>query len=594
MKKTLLSLFLTLILAISIIPLGVAAITQGDIDVDMGDITKPADPYASKIIDFETPYTYENGTLVRMEQLTTGGVDNSGSLHVFKRTDGEGSVTFLNWTNVVRDKNDPIFVTTVEPNSKYFVTIDVMITENMDTETPLILYYDNYNHAQFSVDYSTVETGKWITYKGVFVTGADQTQIGTTFNAGNKHPEMYFDNFTITKQKKRYEGPQTDVLIDFENKDEYTIEQYDRTSIEETIGHTGETTNAWFSKGGTYEYATFINWNGLTSGTDDVFCIPVEPNSFYTVSMWLKVDKGSTSSYGTKNFDLFYHYEGYGTLKAISQFETIRINDVLGQGWIRYEKTFMTRADQTLIKITLNADKFHPDYWIDDITVKKQSTGYVTDTNLSYSENLYNLLGDGGYDFSGTVSEKTVFALSTQATKYTFGANLSGKGTVTLAFDEARTQLIKSIPVTVEDSRTGFEILADLSGKVYVILEPDAGEKITYKDMTLFNTLAFVIGTPMGYETNPADEMPNETQLVLVDQTASDYVHFGENSENSSAETDEDAGDLDSSEETDEEKDDGDSPETGDTFGYILAIIYTLVPVAVMTLATFIKKKRFN
>ncbi len=559
-------------------------------------------PVESKIIDFEKQYDYDSTTL-NMEQLTTGGVDNSGSLHIKSRNDTSGSQTFLNWTSIATNKNDPTFVSTVLPDSQYLVSVKIKFTEQRVSDDYLALFFDYYSDTRQNITYNNVEVGEWVTYKKVVTTGSDQTKMAFTFRAGLNHPEFYVDNVTITKKEPTYSGPQTDVLIDFEDTDKYIFEQPERMYIDSTTGHTGEETNALLFEGGSYSTATFINWTGITNCNDDIFCIPVEPNSYYNISMWVKVEDDDTN-YGRTYLDLFYNYEGYGDTFIMGTNYRSLIGDLKGD-WVKYEASVITRADQDYIRITVNATKFHPNIWVDDITLQKQLPGYVADTEASYTEDYCNIVLNSGYQRNGTVTEKTVYEFENRANiKHTFGGTFTGNGTVTLAFDKEGTNVIKKISVTSKTQRTGFDYITDASStKVYIIFEPAAGSSIAYTQLDLFETYAVSLGYNKGYSIDPALTKANEYNAVVVDQTAADYVPFEESeaAENGDVSDSSDSVEGGSSEdgtgssgESDSDYYDGDSPETGDTFGYILAIIFTLVPVAVMTLATFIKKKRFN
>lgn len=498
-----------------------------DVDIDIGEMIDnntewDSEPQRIRTIDFEKPYLI-NSDYNNIVQQTSGGIDNSGCLRVLPRAEGEegNAVTFLNYRSIVVDKNDPTFRTAVKPDTTYNVSVKVKfgeIPENITSK--LIIYYDYYGEprAQSNIFYNSVKSGEWITYNFNFKTGTAQDVIAFAFNAGTSHPEILFDDIIIKEMTPNYDGPQSNVIIDFENTEIYSFEQNDRMGIDQTTGPNGSKTNALHVYKGNYpDSVTFINWSGITKYTDPVFCVPVFSDCWYVISAYIKVEDDSNGYSQNAPLLLFYDFNDDSALRTI---ERIPYGDVKGDGWVKYETRIFTRSDQEYIRFTFNANYVHPEFWLDDITIKQLPYGYIQETENSYCEDFYNELSISGYKISNTVSKPVLYEIPVKpSTMYTFGVTLSGSGKITVSTDKTGKNILHSYTASKTPVRVGFEFLTDKdTDAVYVLIEPDVS-LLKYEYMNIFETVAVSFGTAMGYTENPNLVQTPEYSAVLIDQT---------------------------------------------------------------------------
>lgn len=471
-------------------------------DVVITEYTAPtwnSTPVKQKVVDFEEDCFIRSEN--RITQIDDGGTNNSGCLYIPKRLSATGSVTVLNWESIVYKKDDTVFRTAVKPNTAYNVSVKLKVTENMKADSKLVLFYDYYskNQKHSQINYETVKTGEWLTYQCTFVTAADQTEIAFCLNAGKPHPEMYLDDLIITEVEKTYPDVQDKVVIDFE-KENIFFEQATRMGVETTTGPNGNTTKALHVPEGDYSDSstTFLNWNTVVDNSDDVFCVPVKPNTNYHFSAWLKVEDRKAVTLGSKALRLYAIYNSKDD--ALSSQLPIIYKGAMGNGWVKYEWDFLTNADQYFAQFTFNATQVHPSFWIDDVTFAEIPPGFIANTEKSYCEEFYNV-ASSSLTSSGAVTAKTVVKIPVEKnTRYTFGVTLSGSGNLVLAFDENGTQPIQKI--VANGQRTGFEFITDSTSEgIYLIFNPNG--RLNYQDIAVFRSKAVSLNYDMGRTENP-------------------------------------------------------------------------------------------
>lgn len=504
-------------------------------------------PVKQKVVDFEQDCFIRSEN--RITQLENGGVNNSGCLYIPKRLSTEGSVTLLNWQSIDHNKDDTVFRTAVKPNTAYNVSVKLKVTQNMQTDSKLILFYDYYSKFQkhSQINYETIKTGEWLTYQCTFVTAADQTVIAFCLNAGKPHPEMYLDDLVITEVEKSHPAAQDKTVIDFE-KENIFFEQGTRMGVEETTGPNGNTTKALHVREGDYSNSstTFLNWNTVVDNSDDMFCVPVKPNTNYHFSAWIKVDNPKNVILASNGLRLYAVYNSADD--ALSSQLPIVYKAAKGSGWLKYEWDFLTGADQNFAQFAFNANTIHPSFWVDDVSFTEIPPGFVATTEKSYCEDFYNLVS-ANFKTSGTVASKTVVKIPVQPNlRHTFGVTLSGSGNLVLAFDENGTQPIQKI--AANGQRTGFEFITG-SAHCAVYLIFNSSGNLNYTDAYLFRTKAISLNYDMGQPENP-----NRTKTPEYFMEVSNGLAAAE-FENSS------------------------SPETGE----VLPVILWLIPAALIALA---------
>ena len=407
----------------------------------------------------------------------------------------------LNWQSIDHNKDDTVFRTAVKPNTAYNVSVKLKVTQNMKTDSKLVLFYDYYSKFQkhSQINYETIKTGEWLTYQCTFVTADDQTVTAFCLNAGKPHPEMYLDDLVITEVEKSHPAAQDKTVIDFE-KENIFFEQGTRMGVEETTGYNGQTTKALHVYEGDYSNAstTFLNWNTVVDNSDDMFCVPVKPNTNYHFSAWIKVDDPKNVILASSVLRLYAVYNSADD--ALSSQLPIVYKSAKGSGWVKYEWDFLTGGDQNFAQFAFNANTIHPSFWVDDVSFTEIPPGFVATTEKSYCENFYNLVS-ANFKTSGTVASKTVVKIPVQPNlRYTFGVTLSGSGNLALAFDENGTQPIRKI--AANGQRTGFEFITG-SAHCAVYLIFNSSGKLNYTDAYLFRSKAISLNYDMGQPENP-------------------------------------------------------------------------------------------
>lgn len=345
---------------------------------------------------------------------------------------------------------------------------------------------------------------------------------------------LYLDDFEIFKTPEPlrfHNGPEKEIKIDFEKDFEYfSGDQANRMEIAETTDDKGISTNAIHVFEGDYSYidngsVTILNHKAITKGKDLVFCIPVNERTTYKMSVKVKVEETKEVSANS----LFLLYADYSV--PIELAHTPCSNLANGE-WRTFETEFVTGYGQDHIKFFFNLGVSHPEIWIDDISLLAYSRGYIGETELSYSENFFNLVDEMNYKTSATVTQKTVMEIPvTEFELHTLGITLSGSGRVSLAFEKDGSDLIWSKEVTSKEVRYGENFMAgEKEGNVYLIFEPTE-KGINYKENFIFRTKAVNFRTDMGYSTlqnttpDPtyslkyvdADDLAKELDLEEVD-----------------------------------------------------------------------------
>lgn len=465
-----------------------------------------ATPVKEKIVDFETD-TFVSAAN-RIVQQETGGIDNSGCLRLPKRNTSNGEHTFLNYIPITINKTDPVYRTAVKPNSAYKVAIKVKFSEAIKYEdgktNRLFIWVDYYSNNVITIEYSKVKTGEWLTYYHTVLTDENQTEIGFAIRAGHMHPEIFFDDLTITEIDKFHTTPKEKTVIDFEQKDLYSFEQPERMEIAETEGHNGEKTNALHIKQNDFSdvTATFTNWNTAIYGKDYIYSVPVKPKTNYHFSVWIRVDKPKDNSVYAARVYTYADYDADNIKASFTAFN-YNLKDLQGGGWKKYEWDFLTSESQRVAKFAFNANSSHPDIWIDDITYSEIPVGYISDTAKNYCEDFFNQLPEK-YKDTGKITKQTVFKVPILPnTRNTLGVTLKGSGMFVLAFDENGENIIRSISASENSKRFGFEFISGETHKyVYVIFKP-TGNGLAYEDLQVFATKAVSLGYDMGYEEDP-------------------------------------------------------------------------------------------
>ena len=527
-------------------------------------------PKEQIVVDFERDWNYifgNNANRMEIAETTDKNGNTTKALQIYEGDYTGKGVTFINWQSV-NSGTDPVFSIPVKGGQTYLFSVDVnMLEYSKENDQRLLLYADYATSTTlmqmiyYSAKDSVVGEG-WKTYTFKFTVAETATVASFGLNAGEKHPEIWIDNISLTEAEPDppfHDGKTDPVIIDFEREYEYfSGDKVNRMEIAETKGMDGKTTKALHIKKGDYSntnQVTFVNWAAVTASTDPVFTVPVEERTPYRISVKFKIDKWTEEEIeSSRLFLIYYDYNNRDTddKGLVRGYYT----ELMEQGWLEYSIEFVTDLGQNNISFGINAGLSHPDIWIDDITVDAYERGIMGETDASYVEEGFNLISELNYKTSNTVKEKTVLEIPvTELNKYTFGVTASGFGKIKLTFDAEGTDIIKVISLNNQAKRYGYNLFTGREEDfVYVIFEPENGE-IVYKDLTLFASRAVSFGTELGLTEKPIVPEPPTYTIKYVD--ADDAL----NGENIS----DDADDFDQ------------SPQTGES-----NLVYVIATIAVI------------
>lgn len=489
-------------------------------------------------IESDAPKLDENGyRLIDMEKeniitsdaeyvkrLPSGGYGNNGATLYIPAFDhtvtaDPTKVTALNFANIHSKRNDPYFRTAVEPNVGYCVTVRAKRTTDTETTAKLLLYgdwygyYDNKLAGSYNyIEYSDMPLNEWAEYTFRFTTASNQAEIAFYFNVGEKYPELYIDEVQIEKSVPLYTGPQNKTVIDFElDKSYYSHLKSKYIDFKTTKGVDGKDTTAMYFKerpSSADSNATFTGWTTVSQMQDPLFTIPVTGNTYYKFSAWIKCndsDMKFVNSAFTKSqiLRVFADFRGSGVSRNGIRID-IPYTEMVGTDWTEYTIEFVTGPAQTTVTFAVNADSMHPSFWVDNVTFEKLPAGLIKETDLSYCEDMYNLVLESDYPISDSLNKKAVFEFDVApSVQYTYGVTVSGSGTLTVAFDEKGTDVVKKYNIANSNKRVGGVALTDSERtKIYLIFEPKE-KGVTYSDMHVFKTFS-IVGNErsMGYSEN--------------------------------------------------------------------------------------------
>ncbi len=298
------------------------------------------------------------------------------------------------------------------------------------------------------------------------------------------------------------------VTIDFEGE----AKQYshllikDRVTYETVEGRDGKETSALHINEviEPYSNVTYPGYGTVTTHTDPVFTIPVQPGTLYSVSVWLKADEpAELYDYRQRRFSLIYDFRNTHADSIIQGDYYYNLQKAPYYEWVEYTYEFVTLPNQYTASFGINAAEAHPSFWIDDITYTQVPAGYRETTALSYCEEPFNVISNNSIALSNTAREKTVLEIPVLAnSQSTFGINLSGKGKFTLAWDKEGKDVIRTYNVAdVKERLGGVLVMGGAHDKLYAIFEPQ-GSGITYSDLYVFKRYSLVTNSDIGYEEN--------------------------------------------------------------------------------------------
>ena len=379
-------------------------------------------------------------------------------------------------------------------------------------------------------NYHGIETGKWYTLSFEF-NSKDFNDIAFTLlkESGN----MWLDDVKLEEVQEVEPNPDQkapeQTVIDFEGEaSKYShLLIKDRVSLDTTKGHNKKDTQALHINEVREKYSnvTYPGWSTVSAMKDPVFTFPVDPNTMYSVSYWMKADKAEFSTYRQANLVVFHDWRGTHASSLKKEYMYYDIQEE-PYDWVEYTLEFVTQPGQTTATFAINANSWHPSFWIDDITYTKVPAGYRSETTLSYCETPFNAVSNNKYATNGKITKKTVMELSTNINdQYIFGIDLSGKGKFTLSWDKEGKDIIRSYNVADIKGRLGaLLITGSKHNKIYVTFEP-AGSGISYADFYLFKRFSIGTGREMGYEENVNSRVPIRfTNIPTVSGNSVDEV----------------------------------------------------------------------
>ena len=325
------------------------------------------------------------------------------------------------------------------------------------------------------------------------------------------------------------------------------------------------------------ENVTFPGWPTVSQRNDPVFTFDVDPGCTYTVSFWIKRDEytGGASYLSGSNLNVLYDWRGTHSSSMSYSWSYNELYQIGPDVWKQYTFEFSTEPYQRTATFAINAGYSHPGIWFDDIVYSKVPAGFKESTKANYCESPFNLALNSKYGKNAVFTQKKTFKFSLDSNvSYVFGVNLSGKGTFTLAWDEAGTNVIKSYNVAKNKNRIGGVLVTDFNNKdVYIICDP-AGSKMSYTDFYFFRKCASGTGRERGYEDDVNARKPVRfTNIPTVSGNSLEEVMKRETTTTDNGDTnnsDSDNGSFIGG-------DDNYSPSTGDSLTVVMIITITFV-----------------
>ena len=369
-------------------------------------------------------------------------------------------------------------------------------------------------------------------------------------------------------------------VIDFEgDPSTYSHLTGENVEIAQTKDRNKKMTNALHIKQvcENMENVTFPGWPTVSQRNDPVFTFDVDPGCTYTVSFWIKRDQytGGASYLSGSNLNVLYDWRGTHSSSMSYSWSYNELYQIGPDVWKQYTFEFSTEPYQRTATFAINAGYSHPGIWFDDIVYSKVPAGFKESTKANYCESPFNLALNSKYGKNAVFTQKKTFKFSLDSNvSYVFGVNLSGKGTFTLAWDEAGTNVIKSYNVAKNKNRIGGVLVTDFNNKdVYIICDP-AGSKMSYTDFYFFRKCASGTGRERGYEDDVNARKPVRfTNIPTVSGNSLEEVMKGET-------TTTDNGDTNNSDSDNGSFIGGDdtySPSTGDSLTVVMIITMTFV-----------------
>ncbi len=246
--------------------------------------------------------------------------------------------------------------------------------------SPGFLHYISYNGSYLTKDFTTKE---WTGYVTAVEEGGKWIKVDIPFNTVNfkklafvfqtKTNVVYMDNITLSEglpeKETFHNGPKEQIVIDFEREWKYISgSNANRMEIAETTDKDGKPTKAIRIYEGDYKSqdgVTFLNWQSVNSGSDEVFSIPVKGGQTYEFSVDINL-----SAYSKENDQRLLLYADYATSTTLMQMIYYsEKNSGVGEGWKTYTYKFTVAEDAKVASFGLNAGLKHPEIWVDNLVL---------------------------------------------------------------------------------------------------------------------------------------------------------------------------------------------------------------------------------
>ncbi len=575
-------------LALSILT-AVDTLYLDNITIEKGKYTPPqrdyGTPVAETIIDFEDDTkTYTTTTGLSVVSVEGYNGETTKALHSTAGT--YNSNVFLNYNSTTSD-TDPIYTIPVKEKTVYTLSFRVKIAE--DSEISWFSFYSYYNGGYTNIaNLKTAKQGEWLYYSVPIITVEGQNRTSITFNMGKTVADVWIDDIILTETDYAifdgYTGPQDKVIINF---DDYVVPLTSaKMSVTEgPAKEDGSVDNALHIPENT-SGNVFLNYSGALNHNDKVFTIPVEENGLYEISFDMYIPKRKNAE--VYNFAWFSVYHDYPNLSGRTFHGTEELKKDAYRGkWITFSYTFIVPAGQDVVTFCFNAGNICPEFYLDNITLTKNSPGLLDFTTLNYCEEPFNTILSDDVDATNLLNNKTsVTKIPVKpSTIYTFASTVMGSasdeifvsfdGTQPISCSNPESTASSVIKCSATETRYGYQFVTDRSGYIYVVMKNNSGTA-KFTDVSLFTAYSISTSLDIGLEAAPLTTTTPITEIkkLAVGEDANPFDDDGSSDE-----------DYEESGEYEENYDLENSPETGDnTLIPVALIILTLIAVSLLML----------
>ncbi len=463
------------------------------------------EPEEIRVVDFEdTAKNYITSKAERFEILSATNYAGQTSKMLYYKSGNYVSDTEFNRATILTD-NDDNFTFAIRDDKVYKLSLRYKIASGSATEW--LSFYTSYNAfnrgskgANLAYD---AKRDTWLTYEAYVSPEKGQDRVSVAFELGISSNGVWIDDITLTETDlpifKGHNLEQGKYVVNF---DDYCVSlDNSYLKVESAPARDGVSTNALHIPAITSNSAVTLNDYSVANKSERVFAFPVEPNTRYNFSFWVYTVSAKPSYFG-----YYYNYNSKATTEGIIRLhnETLTIG-----GWQKFTQEFTTAPGQTVVYSWFNAGNTTTEMWIDDVILERVPTAVLSETDLSYCEDIYNLVAESEANSNLLNGVSGVYEIAVpKGTELTFTVKATGSGKITLSADGVTPMLsFGDAPSSVTAfsgavNKNSFNLFTGRQTKIYVIVENSANLKIS--ELMLFRRYsAHGVGSTLGYTSDP-------------------------------------------------------------------------------------------